>query len=276
MSKTDVVSVIIPTRNSGQTIEKCLKSIRQQSYPHIEVIVVDNFSTDNTREIAKKFADTILLRGPERSTQVNFGVKHATGKYVYRVDSDFVVEPDVVKEAFIKCGKEGFDAVCVHNVSDSSVSFWSRVRKLERDCYAGDELNVAVRFLRKNIFNAVNGFDERLIAAEDYDLHNKILEHGYKVGAIKSKELHIGEPKTLREIVIKNYFYGKIIRKFLKANPQRGRKQISPVRLAFVRNWREFLNQPLLTLGFFIYQTVKYSSASLGYMFEGENYGLKH
>ena len=99
MDKTTIVSVIIPTKNSEETLEECLKSIKQQSYPHIEIIVVDNFSTDNTRNIAKQFTDKVLLKGHERSAQVNFGVKYANGKYVYRVDSDFIVEPNVIEEA---------------------------------------------------------------------------------------------------------------------------------------------------------------------------------
>ncbi len=270
MDKTTIVSVIIPTKNSEETLEECLKSIKQQSYPHIEIIVVDNFSTDNTRNIAKQFTDKVLLKGHERSAQVNFGVKYANGKYVYRVDSDFIVEPNVIEEALIKCDIEGFDAICIHNVSDANVSFWSRVRKLERDCYVGDKLNVAARFIRKDVFNAVNGFNEQLIAGEDYDLHNKILEHHYKIGEIRAKELHLGEPKTLREIVVKNYFYGKTIRVFLKVNPQRGKKQISPLRPAFLRSWREFVNHPQLAVGFLIYQSVKYSSAFLGYIFSRE------
>jgi glycosyltransferase involved in cell wall biosynthesis len=266
LCENSVVSVIVPTKNSEKTLQRCLKSVRQQSYPHIEVIVVDNFSADATKAIAEEFADLILLKGPERSAQVNYGARYARGKYIYRVDSDFVIEPTVIEEAILKCEKEKFDAICVHNASDSSVSFWSKIRKLERDCYAGDNLNVAVRFIRKTIFNQVNGFDEKLIAAEDYDLHNKILEHGYKVGEIKAKELHLGEPKTLSEIVTKHYYYGKTIRIFLKTNPKRGKKQISPIRPALFRNWRKFLNQPLLALGFIIYQTVRYFSAFLGYM----------
>ncbi len=266
MSENTVVSVIVPTKNSEKTLQRCLKSIRQQSYPYIEVIVVDNFSTDATKTMAEEFADLILLKGPERSAQVNFGALYANGKYVYRVDSDFVVEPTVIEEAILECEKKGYDAICVHNTSDSTVSFWSKVRKLERDCYSGDDLNVAVRFIKKTVFLQVNGFDEKLFAAEDYDLHNKILNQGYKIGEIKAKELHLGEPKTLSEIVTKHYYYGKNIRNFLKSNRKRGKKQVSPIRPALFKNWRKFFDQPLLALGFFVYQSVRYFSAFLGYL----------
>ncbi|MEM3829691.1 MAG: hypothetical protein QXP36_10825, partial [Conexivisphaerales archaeon] len=57
------------------------------------------------------------------------------------------------------------------------------------------------------------------------------------------------------------------IRRFLAANKGRGIKQVNPVRLAIIRNWKTFVNSPLLAFGFIVYQTVKYFSASLGFIF---------
>jgi len=51
-SNNPLVSVIITTRNSERTIDKCLSSIKQQTYKNIEIIVVDNNSADKTKEIA--------------------------------------------------------------------------------------------------------------------------------------------------------------------------------------------------------------------------------
>lgn len=266
-NKKPLVSIIIPTLNSERFLEKCLMSVRKQTYPNIEVIVVDNYSTDRTREIAGRYADLVLLKGPERSAQVNFGVKYACGKYVYRVDSDFVVEPFVVEEAVRKCEMEGFDAVCVHNTSDPSAGFWARVRKLERDCYVYDMLNVAARFFRKDVFERCGGFDERLVAAEDYDLHNRLVRHGFKIGYIKAKEIHVGEPESLSEIAKRHYYYGKTLKNFIAVNAARGIRQVSPIRPAFIRNWRRFVDCPALTFGFFVYQVVKYFSAGLGFLF---------
>lgn len=266
MKDKPLVSVVVPTFNSEGFLERCLASVRGQTYPNIEVIVVDNYSTDRTREIAKKCADLVLLRGKERSAQVNFGVRHARGKYVYRVDSDFVLEPTVVEEAVRKCEVEGFDAVCIHNTSDASVSFWARVRKLERDCYADDELNVAARFFKKEVFEKIGGFNERLVADEDYDFHNRLLGSGYKIGKIKAQEIHVGEPKSLSEIAKKHYYYGKMIGEFLEANAGRGVKQLNLIRPAFIKHRKEFAEHPSLTLGFIVYQLVRYFSAGLGYL----------
>jgi glycosyltransferase involved in cell wall biosynthesis len=271
-----LVSVVVPTFNSERFLERCLKSISEQSYSNIEVIVVDNYSEDKTKEIAEKYADLVMLKGSERSVQVNFGVKHAHGEYIYRVDSDFVVEPAVVEEAIRRCEVEGFDAVCVHNTSDPSVSFWAKVRKLERDCYADDYLNVAARFFRKEIFEKIGGFDERLIAAEDYDLHNRLLEQGYKITHIKSKEIHIGEPRSLSDIAKKHYYYGKTIGKFIGKNPEKSRKQLSPFRAGYVRHRKDFLRHPSLTIGFVVYQSVRYGASFAGFIADKVKHDLEH
>ncbi|MBO3799272.1 MAG: glycosyltransferase [Candidatus Brockarchaeota archaeon] len=261
-----LVSVVIPTYNSEKTIGACLRSVKEQTYPNIEIIVVDNYSKDRTREVSENYADWVLLKGRERSAQVNFGVRHARGKYVYEVGSDFILEPTVVEEAVRKCEVEGFDAICIHNTSDPSVSFWAKVRKLERDCYADDELNVAARFCRKEVFEIIGGFDEELVAAEDYDFHNRLLKAGFKIGRIKAKEIHIGEPKTLWEIARKHYYYGKTLPRFLEKNRGRGMMQLSPLRPAFIRNWKKFAKNPIVTAGFLTYQFVKYLSAGLGFL----------
>jgi len=230
-----LVSVIVPTLNSERYLESCLTTIRKQTYPHIEIIVVDNHSKDRTMSIASKYADLCLSGGKERSAQVNLGVKKAHGEFIYRVDSDFVVEPKVVEEAVSKCTIEGFDAVCVPNTSDASVGYWAAVRKLERDCYAGDLLNVAARFIRKDAFETIGGFDENLVAGEDYDLHNRLLKYGFRIGEARFKELHIGEPTQLSEIALKYNAYGKTIMRFIHTNREKAIMQVSPLRSEEIR-----------------------------------------
>lgn len=208
----------------------------------------------------------VYLVGSERSAQVNFGVKMSGGKYVYRVDSDFLVERTVIEESVRKCEGEGFDAIAIHNTSDPTISFWSKVRKLERNCYRDDELNVAARFLKKSVFESIGGFDESLIAAEDYDLHNRLLRVGYKIGRIRAQEVHIGEPKSLWEIAKKHYYYGKKIRGYIRMNPERARKQLGPIRPSFLKHWKEFFKHPVLSMGFVVYQFVRYSASAIGFI----------
>jgi len=259
-----LVSIIIPTKNSANTIDKCLASVRMQSYDKIEIILVDNYSRDETLNIAKKYATKVYLVGPERSAQVNFGVSKALGKYVYRVDSDFVLEPSVVHEAVQSCEKFGYDAIVIHNTSDPTISFWAKVRKMERDSYKDDEINVAARFWKKEVFEKIGGFDVNLIAGDDYDLHNRLLEGGYKIGRIKAQETHIGEPKNMTEIFRKHYFYGQSLGLFIEKNQERAIMQLSPLRRSFIKSLVGSCQDPDIIMGFFVYQFLRYTAATLG------------
>jgi len=266
MKNNPLVSVVIPTYNSEKTLPKCLESIKNQTYENVEIIVVDNYSKDKTREIAESYGYKFLLKGPERSSQVNFGVEKTKGKYIYRVDSDFILDSLIVEEAVKKCEKEGYDAIAVHNTSDPTSSFWAKIRKFERDCYRDDHLNIAARFFKKKVFNVVRGFNESLVAGEDYDFHNRLLKKGFRIGKINAQEVHIGEPENLWEIIRKHYYYGKTIKEFIRLNPQRGKKQLNPIRPSYLKHWKRFLYHPILTLGFIIYQFIRYSAAGFGYL----------
>jgi glycosyltransferase involved in cell wall biosynthesis len=259
-----LVSIIIPTKNSADTIDKCLSSIKMQSYPKIEIILVDNYSRDETLNIAKKYGTKVYLAGPERSAQVNFGVSRASGKYVYRVDSDFVLEPNVVYEAVRSCEKFGYDAIVIHNTSDPTISFWAKVRKMERDSYRNDEINVAARFWKKKVFEAIGGFDVNLIAGDDYDLHNRLTKSGYNIGWIKAQETHIGEPRNMAEIFRKHYFYGQNLGRFIEKNQEIAFKQLSPLRRSLAKSLSGSCQDPAIIVGFFVYQLIRYTAATLG------------
>jgi|BioPla2DNA2_1021312.scaffolds.fasta_scaffold01114_20 glycosyltransferase involved in cell wall biosynthesis len=258
-----LVSVIIPTKNSQEYIKKCLDSISHQTYPNIEIIVVDNNSKDKTKEIAKKYTDKVFNKGPERSSQRNYGASVSTGVYLYFVDSDFYLEERVIEEA-VKKAEEGCEIIAIHNSSDPCVSIWSKVRKFERDMYKYDFNNIAVRFIKKSAFLDVGGYNEELIASEDYDLHNRLVEKGYKLGFIEPEEIHLGEPKSLLEIYKKHYYYGKSINQYIKTNKKYAAKQLSPIRPAFIKNAGKFLKKPLMTFLFLIYNFVKYFAAFNG------------
>jgi glycosyltransferase involved in cell wall biosynthesis len=259
------VSIIIPTKNSSKTLAACLDSVANQYYKNVEILVIDNYSTDSTIEIARRYTSAVYTFGPERSFQINYGAKMASGKYIYRVDSDFVLEPNVISDAVNEAETNDYGAIIIHNTSDPTVSFWAKVRKFERDMYdsGSDELKIAVRFVRKDAFLSVGGFDTRMISGEDYDLHNRIIKK-FDIGRIRAKEVHLGEYKSLGEVVKVNYFYGKNTGLFLRIHKSRGLRQVSPFRKVYLRNYKKFLRHPVLGTGFVVYQIVKYSSAAIG------------
>jgi len=81
------VSVVITTKNEEKNIENCLQSIKGQTFRNIELIVVDNFSEDATVEIAKEYAAKVYSKGPERSSQRNYGAHVSSGEYLLYLDA---------------------------------------------------------------------------------------------------------------------------------------------------------------------------------------------
>src|SRR6185437_9711050 len=106
MNSLPTVSIIIPTKNSQQFLKDCLESIKNQTYKKIQLIIVDNFSKDKTVLIAKKYTKEVYKIGPERSAQRNFGAKKAKGKYLFFLDSDMKLSPNVVAECVATMHKD--------------------------------------------------------------------------------------------------------------------------------------------------------------------------
>ena len=265
--KSPLVSVIIPSYNSAQFVRSCLQSVVGQSYKNIEIIVVDRNSTDKTVETAKKFTDKVYSFGPERAAQVNFGGGLAKGKYLYRVDSDFVLEKDVIRECVEKAELENLDGIAVHNTSAEGLGFWADVRKFERNTYRDDNLIVAVRFFTKESWQKIGGFDEKLYGPEDYDFHNRFVKKGFKWGRIKSIERHLGEPKSLLDIWQKHFFYGKQMLYYFQKDPRIAMLQFNPIRSGYIRHLGTFFTHPMLSIGLLIMTIVKFLAGGLGFLF---------
>lgn len=257
------VSIIVTTKNSLKFFEKCLISIRKQSYKNIELIVVDNYSVDNTVNIARKYTKHIYIKGPERSAQRNYGAKKASNKYLYFVDSDFVLEKNVVSQAMKKIN-EGYDAIVVHNSPDVSVSWIAKVRKFEVDMYKYNLDHSAARFFKKDVFEKIGGYSEDITAGEDYDIQNKLNRGSYKTGFIDAEAIHLGEPTSILKHMKKYYEYGKDFNKYKKANKDESKKQLGFFRPVYFKNWKKFVKSPILGLSFIIYHILKFLSGGLG------------
>lgn len=261
-SDNPLVSVIIPTYNSAATLERCLESLQAQTYPHIEVIVVDNYSDDGTYEIAAKIARVIQV-GPERSAQVNAGAREARGTYLYRIDGDMVLDSNVVQACVEAIQSQDLDAIAVPNRSQGE-GFWPRVRTLERDTYLDDPLIVAARFWKRTVFESVGGMDEGLFAWEDYDLHIRLVDAGYRIGRVTPVEFHLGEATNLWAYATQSFYYGPSVARYMLKHPGRGLKQLSPLRTSYLRHWRMLARQPKLTAGLVLLKLVQYISAASG------------
>lgn len=263
MATPDLVSIVIPTYNSARTIERCIRSLQAQTHPAIEILVIDNHSQDGTPEIAARCGARVFTVGPERSAQVNRGVMEALGDYVYRVDGDFEVDPDVVSACVNLIHEDGCDAVVIPNRSVGE-SFWARVRALERETYLRDDLMVAARFWKRSVFLSVGGLDESLNACEDLDFHSRLLQQGYRIGHILPEERHLGEANHLVDYARESFYYGPSIARYLVKHPSRGLAQSIPVRPSYLRHLKLFRQHPGLALGLAALKFTQYTAAGLG------------
>lgn len=117
-----VVSVIIPVYNVQDYIEQCLASVLNQTYRELEVIMINDGSTDNSGILAKKIADSdvrcilITQKNGGLSNARNNGLARATGKYVYFLDSDDWIENNTF-EILVNSAEVSNCDLVVHNVN---------------------------------------------------------------------------------------------------------------------------------------------------------------
>ena len=104
MIKTDLVSIIIPVYNGEKYIEKCLNSILSQTYKNIEVIIINDGSTDNTKKILEKFYDSrvkkVHIKNGGVSNARNLGISSSNGKYLMFIDADDYLENNAIEKLY--------------------------------------------------------------------------------------------------------------------------------------------------------------------------------
>lgn len=264
---TPLVSVVITTKNEEPNIENCLKSIKEQSYSNIEIIVVDNYSSDKTKEIALGYTDKVYDKGPERSAQRNYGmIDKSSGEYVMFVDADMILSRDLIGNCVEYINKEKCVALHISEVVMGH-NFFSRVRRFERSFYDGTVIDGA-RFFKKNIFVNVGGFDETMSGPEDWDIDKKIKAIG-RIGLVpKNGEeaviYHNEAEFNLKKYLDKKGYYTQSFAKYINKWGKDDRDIKKQFGLSyryfgvFLENgkWKKLLTQPILTLGMYFLRVV--------------------
>lgn len=193
------VSIVIPTKNSGAVLDKCLASIASQNYPkgEYEVIIVDGHSSDETVEIAGRYGCTVVYEdegtiGGAR----NVGVAYSKGAYIVFTDADCVVAGDWLSNLVREFSDETIASVGGPNTTpDDDTAFARSVGAVLRflsnpgprygfdadkvgEIYHNPTCNSAYR---RSIFEAAGGFNSRLITCDDEELDYRIRARGYTI-----------------------------------------------------------------------------------------------
>lgn len=238
------VSIIVTTKNSAKTLGLLLESIKIQTYKNIEILVVDNHSSDSTIFVARKYTKKVYTKGPERSVQRNFGVSEAKGKFILILDSDMELTSKVV-ESCVKIADNKFKLLIVPEKTVGN-NLLAQVRNFERSMYMSDSTIEVARFFEKKVFQKYEGYDSNLTGAEDYDLPYRISKD-YKIGWAKEYILHHEENVTLKNLLQKKYYYARESAKYAEKHPELVATQGNLLfRKAYLRNWRGFVKKPVL------------------------------
>jgi len=264
-----IVSVIVPTKNSARTLESCLLSIKNQTYKHIEIIVVDNFSTDNTPKIAKKYTKKFYSRGPERSPQRNFGVGESTGEYVVIIDSDMNLSENVIKDCVDAFDSNNQIAGVVIPEESFGEGFWAQCKKLERSFYVGVPYMEAARFFKKKDYIQLGGYNEKLVSGEDWDLSQRI----EKLGSLARSDAYIyhDEGKISLSITVrKKYYYAKKFNKYKSSSSSQNTvsRQTSIIGRygLFFSQPKKLLANPILGACMLFMKTCEFGFGGAGYI----------
>lgn len=143
------LSVIVPMYNREDTIGRCLDSIVSQNSDEIEIICVDDASTDRTREVVQKFQQVnsnirmiVISKNQGQSYTRNRGMEIAEGKYVWFVDSDDYISNEAIAWLKDYCGEKEIDVVNfdILNVSDRGSDLGTRELDRADDIMTGEEL----------------------------------------------------------------------------------------------------------------------------------------
>jgi glycosyltransferase involved in cell wall biosynthesis len=265
-----LASLIVTTKNESAVLERLLKSIKQQTYKHIELIVVDNRSTDNTLAIAKKYTKSVYTQGPERSSQRNFGAKKAKGQYLFFLDADMELSPTVVEECVEQIKKSTkIGAVTVPEYSIAK-TFWEKVKGHERSFYnkEGDPTTDAARFFSQEAFKKVGGYDESITGPEDWDLPENVKRLGFNSSRIKSVIYHHERIPSPWQLAKKKYYYALTSHRYLKKHDisPLSAKTIYFLRPVFYKNWKHLLGHPLLSSAMFLMFSFELTGGGLGFL----------
>ncbi|MFI5251106.1 MAG: glycosyltransferase [Bacteroidota bacterium] len=173
-----LVSVIIPVRNGAATIQTCLVSIKRSYYKNIEVIVVDDHSTDSTREIARQFEINLLEVGEGKGANNarNFGASHAQGDIFIFIDSDIVIRRETILGIVESLSEEGLDAVVGiytaqhrhENLVSQYKNLWVRYSYI-KSLPEIDWLFGAISGIKRAAFQQLGGFNVELLAVHGHD-----------------------------------------------------------------------------------------------------------
>jgi glycosyltransferase involved in cell wall biosynthesis len=180
------ISIITPSYNQGQYIEETIRSVLLQSYPSIELIVIDGGSSDETVTVIEKYSKWIKFWVSEKdegqSSAINKGLQHVTGDIVNWVNSDDVVDKDAfwhLDESFDK--KFSFYTGSFKKYCNGVVTETSRLPKYSsiEELLVSPSMAQPSLYYKTEVFKSLNGVNKNFHYCMDLELFKKaVLKEG--------------------------------------------------------------------------------------------------
>lgn len=180
----DKISIIVPVYNSEKYIEKCLKSLLNQTYKNIEILIVDNNSTDSTANICHEYVlknkniKYLFCEIKGASAARNFGIKNSSGEFIYFIDAD-----DYIEENYCECL---FNAI-IRNKSDICICGIRRINEsgcVLQECSIKEFSGISVYCFEKELIKL---YENLLLNSPTNKLYRKskirkMFDNNYQIG----------------------------------------------------------------------------------------------
>ncbi len=246
-----IVSVVMTVRNASATIGDCLNSILNQTFNNYEIIIIDDFSTDDTKELIQELDNNRLkyFRNEKWlgiSPSRNKGIKKAAGENLFFTDGDCFVSRKWIEEGLKFLNGPncvGVEGKIIYVSEDYKPTLSDHV--MENRC--GGNFMTGNMAYKKAILEKVGGFDERLTYLEDRDIAFRVMKYGqicFNPEMIVYHPQVIFTPRRLIESAanIKNRVH--LYKKFRK-------KEFLLWRILYPQNLVKFLFPPLVFFSLF-------------------------
>jgi len=199
-NKNVLVSVVIPIFNGERFIASTIESVSSQSYKNVEIIVVNDGSSDGTEEILKRYQDKITLlfqKNAGQSSARNYGIKKAKGQFIALLDADdlFVSnklekQMDLVWKYNLEMCCSEFETIDENNAFIRNVSVPAFDMNQAMDKFLeGNFICTSTMIFKKDLFDKLEGFDVNIQGTEDGDLWFRMLATGARLGCVRENLL---------------------------------------------------------------------------------------
>ncbi|MDR1377369.1 MAG: glycosyltransferase [Synergistaceae bacterium] len=204
------ISVVMPVYNTENYLSKCLEHIIRQTYANLEIVVVDDGSTDNSAAIAREYGEAdpriklIAQSNGGLSSARNRGLEAASGDYVHFMDSDDFIELDYYEKMLSVAVQTHADIVC-SEVAQPGVSFprfdyteiltslEDKILKLQAQCFNG-----VIRYLFGKAFldEHCMRFPDGVISGQDLIFERTALYYAHRVATVPNATYHVVDNPT--------------------------------------------------------------------------------